>query len=772
LKKDTEYFKFFCIGLFCLLVAYLLPFSFIAKISSELNDLSSWYTYNFSKKSLKQLNFIGIAIDDYSLNNIHQRWPFKRTLYAELVKILDKEKVNTLGFDLLFEGNSEDRQDDLIFADTLSNITLRTVLAYRFDPKEKIPILSQFSQVSSNNGMINTPKDIAGKAYRLRAYIGLEDKLYYSFSVALASTFLNQSPQKTVSHIPLLKDRTYNINYLLTPNDMINLSLYDVLENLPELKQKYGDAFLKDRLVLVYPEAEVIHDIYMTPLGRMPGGFLHLNGVADIVLGRFIREVNILHILFLIISLGVITYALSYWGFISGFIITSGVLLLNFWLSVLFSLEGIKFDYSRIVIFGLFFFIIGSLYKYIYFLAQLLKIKDKATLDPLRNIFTLRYFYYRLKLEQQKHFYRNRFFRKDLFLFFIYLGSFKELTEGLSLEQIKNTWQRISSNILLGGSFWSVYSEEEIVGYLISEPASIEQTAHSLKNNLEAILQEIGIKSRVRLAYLKIKTEYPIRELLFVLSKEAKNRSDEIIFLKEADLVNLSAFPYPKKTEEGRFLESLEEDIEEKNRQLLSLIENLNKEHVKTKEAFFQIITSLVNALEARDPYTQGHSERVCNYALKMADKLGWRSEEKEKLRKAALLHDIGKIGIHDNILHKKGQLTADEFDVIKKHEIIGVKILEPLKEFSEILPWILYHHEKWDGKGYPHGLAGDAIPIAAQVISLSDVFDALTTGRDYKKAFSANEAKEEMVKNKGTQFNPRLVDIFVEVALNDQSQK
>ena len=96
------------------------------------------------------------------------------------------------------------------------------------------------------------------------------------------------------------------------------------------------------------------------------------------------------------------------------------------------------------------------------------------------------------------------------------------------------------------------------------------------------------------------------------------------------------------------------------------MIENLNKEHLKTKEAFFQIITSLVNALEARDPYTQGHSERVCNYALQMADKLGWRSEEKEKLRKAALLHDIGKIGISDGILNKQEVLSETEWEIIK----------------------------------------------------------------------------------------------------------
>ncbi len=128
------------------------------------------------------------------------------------------------------------------------------------------------------------------------------------------------------------------------------------------------------------------------------------------------------------------------------------------------------------------------------------------------------------------------------------------------------------------------------------------------------------------------------------------------------------------------------------------------------------------------------------------------------------MLHDLGKIGIPDSILHKKDVLTGEEYDFIKKHEIIAVRILEPLREISDILPWILYHHERWDGKGYPHGLGGDSIPEASQIIALADTFDTLTTGRDYKVSFSVPDAIQELIKNKGTQFNPALVDLFVEV--------
>lgn len=284
-----------------------------------------------------------------------------------------------------------------------------------------------------------------------------------------------------------------------------------------------------------------------------------------------------------------------------------------------------------------------------------------------------------------------------------------------------------------------------------------------LKNNLQAILAEKGIQSAVKVGYARLKKNYPARELLFVLSNELKQAKEEVVSFEDKQLAGLISPALLKAGQAGKFLESLDQDIEEKNRELLSLLDNLSKEHAKTEEAFFQIIASLVNALEARDPYTQGHSERVCFYAVRVSERLGWDRREQEKLKKAALLHDLGKIGIPDNILHKRDKLTDEEFDFIKKHEIIGVKILEPLKEMADILPWILYHHERWDGKGYPHGLAGENIPQAARIISLADVFDALTTGRDYKQAFPKDEAINEIIKNKGSQFDPKLADIFIE---------
>lgn len=768
MRKNNEFIKFLFIGLCAFIIVYFFYFITPPKILQGINDLSSWYVYSFSRKSIKPFKLIGIAVDEYSLNKISQRWPWKRSVYAQLLKILDKEKLNTIGLDFAFVGESEDKEDDRILKETLNNVSSRIVLAYFFDFEKAVPVLplTQLKESAYSIGMLNTPVDTDGKTRRLRGYIELRDDFYYSFSVALSASFLKQKPKDLISLLPLSKDRTFFINYLLKPKDIIKLSFYDVLTNLEGLKQRYGNDFLKDALVLVYPETEILHDTYNTPLGKMPGGILHLNGVANIISGRLIKEVTILFIPFLIFSFIAMFYILRYCGFIVGALFTLGVLFFDFWGLVFLSLGGVRFDYSYVAIFSLFFFILGSLYRYIYYLTQILKIKDKATLDPLTNLFTLRYFYYRLALERKKI-----YFNKDLFLVFIYLESFKEVSEEMPLEEIKDIWRRISSAVSLKGNFWSIYSQDELAGCIVRSQAGASREINFLKNNLGALLLERGIKSKIKLAYAKLKKNYSTRELLFVLSTELKKKKEEVVLFEDNDLANLLESSASKIMQSSKILDILDEDIEEKNRQLLSLVESLNREHAKTKEAFFQIITSLVNALEARDPYTKGHSERVANYALMIAEKLNWPTEQKDKLKKATLLHDLGKIGIPDRILHKKGPLNDEEYDFIKKHEIFAVKILEPLKDLNEILPWILYHHERWDGKGYPHGLAGDAIPEAAQIISLADVFDALTTGRDYKVAFLSDDAISELVKNKGTQFNPRFVDIFVDIILSSRSK-
>lgn len=197
-------------------------------------------------------------------------------------------------------------------------------------------------------------------------------------------------------------------------------------------------------------------------------------------------------------------------------------------------------------------------------------------------------------------------------------------------------------------------------------------------------------------------------------------------------------------------------------------IENANL-HDELHELFVSSITALANAIDARDPYTRGHSERVAVYAVRIGERVGLTGRDLDFLRYASLLHDVGKINIRDEILNKPGRLTDDEFQVMKRHPEYGAAIMMPVKAFQKIIPFMFYHHERYcSGGGYPVGLSGDAIPLEARIISVADSYDAMTSHRPYRRALSIDQAVQELIKNSGTQFDPRLVDLFLQILEED----
>ena len=181
-----------------------------------------------------------------------------------------------------------------------------------------------------------------------------------------------------------------------------------------------------------------------------------------------------------------------------------------------------------------------------------------------------------------------------------------------------------------------------------------------------------------------------------------------------------------------------------------------------------QTINALSNAVDAKDCYTNEHAKRVAKYAKMLAERLGIDHQEQEEIYFAGLLHDIGKIRIPDRIIKKEGKLTDEEFDYIKLHPVSGYHILKDISAFSMITDGAKYHHERYDGKGYPNGLSGGDIPLVAQILGVADAYDAMTSNRCYRDALSQKIVRQEIVKGKGTQFNPAIADIMLEIIDED----
>jgi putative nucleotidyltransferase with HDIG domain len=204
-------------------------------------------------------------------------------------------------------------------------------------------------------------------------------------------------------------------------------------------------------------------------------------------------------------------------------------------------------------------------------------------------------------------------------------------------------------------------------------------------------------------------------------------------------------------------------DLERAKKELLSGLEQtVNEKTEELKRVYTHVLSSLAHAMEQRDRGTYGHSRRVSHTARLIAAALDLPERDREHLKTAAMLHDIGKIGITDFILAKEGPLSKNERALIRNHPQKGVDILRPLKQYEPILPSILHHHEHYDGKGYPAGLAGEHIPLHARIISIADTYDAIISTRPYRRGNSHTEALEELTRFSGTQFDPHIVNAFV----------
>jgi len=188
-------------------------------------------------------------------------------------------------------------------------------------------------------------------------------------------------------------------------------------------------------------------------------------------------------------------------------------------------------------------------------------------------------------------------------------------------------------------------------------------------------------------------------------------------------------------------------------------------------EQFMNFVSALASSIDAKDPYTHGHSRRVTLYSLAIAQALGLESEEVEDLELAGYLHDIGKIGMPQEILQKPLALTDEEFDIVKKHPLNGVRILENLKNLQRVSNFILHHHERLDGRGYPRGLAGDEIPLGARILAVADAFDAITSDRPYRRKSSVHDALLEIQRHAGRQFDPQVVRVFVSLVRSGKLQ-
>lgn len=300
-------------------------------------------------------------------------------------------------------------------------------------------------------------------------------------------------------------------------------------------------------------------------------------------------------------------------------------------------------------------------------------------------------------------------------------------------------------------------------GYAVSTAGSGEEALLWLESHsADMILMDIEMKGMNGIETVKLIKEdarWSHIPIIFLTATSDSKVESECLQAGADDFITKPFVPMVMKSRVDRIME------------LYDLRYGLERElFKKTKEVemvTMHSIMSIANTIDAKDKYTSGHSIRVAKCSMAIARELGWTEEEQQNIQYVALLHDIGKIGIPDAVLNKPSNLTEEEFAMIKKHPIIGGEILKEIHTIPHVQEGALFHHERYDGKGYPHGLKGRDIPLFGRIVCIADTYDAMSTDRVYRKRLSDEKIISEYEKYKGTQFDPNLTNLFVRMLKN-----
>ncbi len=299
-------------------------------------------------------------------------------------------------------------------------------------------------------------------------------------------------------------------------------------------------------------------------------------------------------------------------------------------------------------------------------------------------------------------------------------------------------------------------------GYKCYQASHDDQALDKLRiNRIGLVILDINTQGMSRINLLSaIKANHPYTAVVVATPVGGTTIGVECIKLGADDCMTKPLILEEVVLVAGRVLEKRGMELFQREYQQ-HLQDRVGEQAEKIRNSFFQAITALAHALEAKDRYTSGHSQRVAELSVAISNKMGLSQESTEKIRMAGLVHDIGKIGVNDSVLNKPTRLTHEELRQVRRHPEIGEHILAPIVNDSETLKLVRNHHENCDGTGYPDRLTDSQIPLGTKILAVADAYDAMTSERPYRKAMSNKVAFAELERKKGTQFDPEVVAVL-----------
>lgn len=773
-KNKHFVYPFVCWVLVCLWFSFFSLGAFdglrlkMDDIFDHLQVISKSYT-DYDK------NVVVVAVDNESLADASMKWPWKRSYFADLLNKINKDNPKVIGFDFIFSGASERSEDDAALEAAIKKSD-NVFLAYdRQSGRKALFPLERFRNSAVGYGYVNKPVTNDSIVRKIRLFMKEDKALFYPFELQIASFFegvdLNTIEYKN-NHLYVGADRIISLedNGIISLNYSYDYISYKTISARRVLKGDVPAGFFTGKIVLVGATAKIIHDEIPTPLGVFPGVYVLANTLTMLINSSFVNYLPVILDVLMIAVLGFLVLMFNRKrGFIRGFIAMLAIAVM--WIALMFFARriGYRFDYCAQAFLIISAYLLSNIYKYCYLIYISNKLKNQAVADPVTGFYTTRYFMLLLAQKIQAR-------EKDISLIAVGVREYQALSKEYGFEemkgfvrgfarfleiQLKSEVKKVIFSRSTEGRFFmlvSNYSREKLRILLDDVMHKVWESGFSFGEDVKMIhLSSVIAFSPVYHGVTARRMFYRAQE---ALDDSIVRKSDSINSIN----IHEKVWDVDKAEATEDELEFLSVDIEERNAELEKALKMAEDSQKGAEKAYFDVVLTLVKALEEKDTFTQGHSDRCAKYARAIAKEAGLSEEECELIYKAGLLHDIGKIGIPETILHKKGRLTDEDFGMIKRHPVMGNKILEPIKVFGPLLPMVLHHHEKYDGTGYPHGLHGDVIPVGAQILAVADCFDAITCGRGYKQGASLRDGMEELERCAGTQFNPEYVEAFKRV--------
>ncbi|MBI3312217.1 MAG: CHASE2 domain-containing protein [Candidatus Omnitrophica bacterium] len=721
-----------------------------------------------------------IAVDDESQQRMGRKWPWDRRIHAELLQKLAAAHPKLIHLDFVLSGAGDPTSDQLLAQaiTAAAPVLLASYLDSRGEPVLPHPL---FIEHGGLPGLINKPRDPDATVRRLFVAAHLTGRPEPLYAIEIAGAALSrelrldqlQIERKNLRmgnlQIPYEPPGVLGINYLAPRSEIPTIPYWEALEGRVPPEKIRGKIVLVGRTASA---AEIHHDVYPTPLGVLPGVLISANGILTLLSEQFTRPVPL---------------PLAYAG---GLVLAISTLLLTFHLPVLtgflamllLSGSGIAAGFAglaalnwqteslSVFLLAVSAWLLGLLYKYGLLARQVLRLHRQVVTDPVSRLHTGRYF--RLRLEETlRHRSRSKFYG----LLVVRIKKPSEMLQQAPWEEARQAIRQAAQYLrsLQPGALAGQVEEDRLA--LVVPGLTTDRAEEWAKKALEkwaAYPDRLGFG----LACMEVPAIPSAAEWIRCASSAADRswaRENRVIELYSAqrDGTVSKAASGSEQTETASPFDYVASELEEKNRALEKTLEELRKAHKELENHFLEVTKSLIMAMDTKDAYTAGHLERVSRYATRLAETLNLPNEEVAAIHEAALLHDIGKLNLPDEILHKTGRLTPEEVAIIRQHLELGAKILDPMKFFRPITTILYHHHERYDGKGYPHGLTGEFIPVGAQVISIVDSFDAMTTNRGYNKPMNVREALTELRAGAGTQFNPAYVEVFAKLVEREGPQ-